>query len=64
MQNPGGEGMRVRYADGTFRELTKDEIAELEALAHDAPVQPPTEAERLEALESAVLEILGVTTND
>ena len=64
MQNPGGEGMRVRYADGTFRELTKDEIDDLEALAQNTQVPLPTTEERLEALESVVLEILGVTTND
>ena len=43
--------------------LTDDEIAELEALAQDAPMPPPTEAERLEALEIVVLEILGVKTD-
>lgn len=46
------------------RDMTPEEIAELEALAHDAPMPPPTTDERLEALESVVLEILGVTTND
>ena len=46
-----------------FEEMTPEEVAELEALAHDAPVPPPTDEERLDALESAVLEILGVTTN-
>lgn len=49
--------------NGIIRDMTPEEIAELEALAHDAPMPPPTEEERLDALESAVLEILGVTTN-
>lgn len=48
--------------NGIIREMTPEEIAELEALAQDEPM-PPTEEERLEALESVVLEILGVTTN-
>lgn len=45
-----------------LREMTPEEIAEYEALAQEAPM-PPTAEERLEALESVVLEILGVTTN-
>lgn len=49
--------------NGIIREMTQEEIAEIEALAHDAPMPPPTAEERLEALESVVLEILGVTTN-
>lgn len=49
--------------NGIIREMTPEEIAELEAFAHDAPMPPPTEEERLDALERAVLEIMGVTTN-
>lgn len=49
--------------NGIIRDMTPDEIAELEALAHDAPMPPPTAEERLEALEGVVLEILGVNTN-
>lgn len=45
------------------RDMTPEEIAELEAITHDEPTPPPTEEERLEALESAVLEILGVETD-
>lgn len=63
MQDNGGEGMKVRYADGTLRELNAEEIKEIEALAQEAPM-PPTAEERLEALESAVLEMMGVHTND
>lgn len=44
--------------------LTDDEIAELEALAQDEPLPPPTAEERLEALEAAMLELMGVTPND
>lgn len=46
-----------------LREMTPDEIAEYEALAQEAPM-PPTIEERIDAMESAVLEILGVSTND
>lgn len=46
--------------NGIIRDMTPEEIAELEALAHDAPMPPPTTEERLEALESVVLEMLGV----
>lgn len=49
--------------NGIIREMTPEEVAEYEALAQEAPMPLPTEAERLDALESAVLEILGVTTN-
>lgn len=44
--------------------LTDDEIAELEALAQDMPMPEPTDAERLEAIEAVILEMLGVNTND
>lgn len=53
-----------KYVNGQYIEMTPEEIAEFEALAHDAPVPPPTAEERIEALESAVLDIMGVTTND
>ncbi len=43
--------------------MTPEEIAELEAITHDVPMPPPTEEERLDALESAVLEILGVNVD-
>lgn len=52
-----------KYINGEYIEMTPEEIAELEALAHDEPMPPPTAEERLEALEGVVLEILGVTTN-
>ena len=60
-----GESMKSRKIceNGVIRDMTTEEIAEYEALAQDAPVQPPTAEERLEALESVVLEILGVKTD-
>lgn len=50
--------------NGIIREMTPEEIAELEAFAHDAPMSPPTIEERIDAMESAVLEMLGVNMND
>ena len=49
--------------NGIIRDMTPEEIAEFEALAHEAPMEPTAE-ERLEALERAVLEMMGVHTND
>ena len=48
------------WVDGTTREMTAEEIAELEALAASEPVPEPTAEERLAALEEAMLERLGV----
>lgn len=42
------------------RDMTAEEIEELEKLATEMPAPEPTPEERLEALESAMLEILGV----
>ena len=49
--------------NGIIREMTPEEVAEFEALAQEAPMPEPTAEERLEAIEAAVLEMLGVTTN-
>ena len=46
--------------NGIIREMTPEEIAELEALATSEPVPEPTAEERLVALEEAMLELLGV----
>ena len=46
--------------NGTIREMTPSEIAELEALAAEQPALEPTTEERLAALEEAMLELLGV----
>lgn len=52
------------WENGIIREMTPEEIAELEALAQEAPMPEPTAEERLDAIEAAVLEMLGVTPND
>ena len=41
--------MRIRYADGTFRELRQEEIAEIEQQQAEMPEPEPTPEERLEA---------------
>lgn len=46
-----------------LRELTPEEVAEFESLAKAEPMPEPTAEERLEALESAVLELMGVLPN-
>ena len=48
------------FDNGIIREMTPEEIAKLEALAAEQPVPEPTAEERLEALEEAMLELLGV----
>ena len=51
-----------KYINGKYIEMTPEEIAEFEALAQETQM-PPTAEERLEALESAGLERMGVTAN-
>ena len=51
-----------KIVNGVIREMTPAEISEYEAIAQEAPM-PPTAEERLEALESAMLELMGVTPN-
>lgn len=46
--------------NGIIREMTPEEITELEAMAAEMPVPEPTAEERLAALEEAMLELLGV----
>ena len=48
------------FENGVAREMTAEEIAELEALAASEPVPEPTAEERIAALEEAILELLGV----
>lgn len=48
------------FENGVAREMTTEEIAELEKLAAEQPVAEPTVEERLAALEEAMLELLGV----
>ena len=49
------------YENGIIREMTTEEIAELEKLAAEQPAAEPTAEERLAALEEAMLELLGVS---
>lgn len=53
-----------KYINGKYIEMTPDEVAEYEAFSQEAPMSEPTEEERLEALESAMLELMGVVTDD
>ena len=48
------------WVDGTTREMTPEEIAEMERLQAEMPAPEPTVEERLAALEEAMLELLGV----
>ena len=48
------------YDNGIIREMTLEEIAELEAMAAEMPAPEPTADDRLAALEEAMLELLGV----
>lgn len=52
-----------KYINGKYIEMTPEEIAEFEALAQEAPMPEPTAEERLDALESAMLEMMGVVTD-
>ena len=49
--------MRI-YENGIYRDMTAEEIAELEALAAEAPAPEPTAEDRLAALEAAMLEMI------
>lgn len=46
--------------NGVIRDMTPEEIAELQAVADNQPMPEPTAEERLEAIESALLELMGV----
>lgn len=46
--------------NGEYIEMTPEEIAEFEAMVAEQPAPEPTAEERLEALEEAMLELLGV----
>lgn len=50
-----------KYVDGEYFEMTPEEIAEFEAMAAEMPAPEPTAEERIEALEDAMLELLGVS---
>ena len=48
------------YENGIIREMTTEEIAEMERLQAEMPAPEPTAEERLAALEEVMLELLGV----
>ena len=56
-----------KYVNGKYIEMTAEEIAEFKAeaerMAEEMKNIPPTEADRLEAVEMAILEIAEVLTN-
>ena len=55
------EHMKV-YENGKLRELTAEEISELERMAAEMPAHEPTTEERISELEEALALILsGVT---
>lgn len=45
------------YENGIYRDMTAEEIAELEKLATEAPAPEPTAEERIAALEKANAEL-------
>ena len=53
----------TKIINGVIYEMTPEEIAELQAVADNQPMPEPTMEERLEALESAMLELMGVDVN-
>ena len=54
--------MRI-LEDGIYRDATKEELAEAVNRAKEALAQPITAEERIEALEAALLELMGVVLN-
>lgn len=54
--------MRV-CENGVIREMTAEEIAELQAMQAEQPIAEPTAEERMEALEAAILELAEVIAN-
>lgn len=51
----------LKYVKGEYVEMTQEEVLELEKLANDVVEEMPTFAERIEAIEAAILE--GVLAN-
>ena len=55
------DGMKI-YENGIYRNMTAEEIAELERLAAEQPAPEPTAEERIAVLEEALNMLLsGVT---
>lgn len=55
-----------KYVNGKYIEMTAEEIAELKKMQEDAELieVAPTTEERLDAMESALLELAGAIYND
>lgn len=49
--------------NGVMRDMTAEEIAELQAMQMEQPIAEPTAEERMEALEAAILELAEVIAN-
>ena len=55
------DGMKI-YENGIYRDMTAEEMAELERLAAEQPAPEPTPEERIATLEEALNMLLsGVT---
>lgn len=54
--------MRI-LENGIYRDATKEELAEAASRAKEALMLPITAEERIEALEAALLELIGVILN-
>lgn len=56
-----------KYVNGKYIEMTAEEIAEIKAeaerMAEEMKNAPPTEADRLEAVEMAIIELAEVMAN-
>lgn len=52
------------YIDGEYKELTEKQYEQMFGKEPEQTIQPPTDTERLEALEKAVADLaLGVLNN-
>ena len=51
-----------KYINGSYIDMTAEEIAELEALAAEQPVPEPTPEERIATLEEALNMLLSGAT--
>ena len=55
--------MMKKDVNGVIVEMTEEEIKKMEEEAAEIGEMPPTDAERLETLEGAILELAGVLFN-
>lgn len=49
--------------NGVFREMTAEEIAELQSMQMEQPIAEPTIEERMDAIEGAIMELAEVIFN-